>query len=115
MFVPLVLPMSKKEESTWTQEFVLRVRSGCEIPLDIDSLPDPTRWKFLGTNPKKLKGKKNPSDWYEYVVHGTRVRYFSNQIKSFYDKTRSPYITQTLKAIDDEVSTHKTKKSKNTK
>jgi len=75
------------EANQWNQEYILRISSGFEIPLDINDRPNPEVWTW--TN----RPKKGVDDYYSMIVTGQPiVRHFSKSTHTWYDSEHAKYV-----------------------
>jgi hypothetical protein len=84
---------SEMSISNWEQSYILRVKSGFEIPLDVDEMPNPAIWK-------RTDGpKRGVNDYYSMAVCGRPItRSFSQSTSSWYDMPRPVYIPSIVDA-----------------
>jgi hypothetical protein len=74
----------------WEQCFILSVRPGYLIPLDINDHPDPNVWT------RTEKPKRGVNDYYDVASGPTRLHRFSQSTNTWYSLEREPYIPQTF-------------------
>lgn len=90
----------------WEQAFVLRVKSGFEIPMAADQRPNPEVWKFVS------RPARGVNDYYKVAVDGRVDRYFSQSTMTWYELSKPPYIPQIIDAAPQKEKPAQAKVSK---
>lgn len=74
----------------WEQFFILSVKPGYLIPLDVDDRPDPSVWT------QTESARRGVKDYYDVASGPTRMHHFSQSTNTWYVSERPPYIPQTF-------------------
>jgi hypothetical protein len=74
----------------WEQSYVLMLKRGFLVPLNLDERPNPAEWTWTE------RAKRGVNDYVSTAASPTRLHHFSPSTKTWYSTDRPPYIPQTL-------------------